>query len=245
MRLIVNADDFGMTDGVTQGILNAMRHGMVSSTTMMVNMPGTKNAAMEIRRDPGIAAGLHVNISIGRPLTHCPSLTRNGAFQKPGAWGGDESYDEEELYREILAQYNAFEELTGKRPTHADSHLYTHQKFPKVRSAVMRLAGEMGIPVRDGQAAGQIAAVFEGRFKLAPGETAEQLKEKCKMLLRELAAYPLAELMVHPAFADHWLMTHSSYHLQRTAEHAVLTDPEMMAYMASLGIIRATYQDVG
>ena len=42
MKLIVNADDFGLTDGVTLGILHAMEHGIVTSTTMMVNTPGAQ-----------------------------------------------------------------------------------------------------------------------------------------------------------------------------------------------------------
>ena len=45
MKLIVNADDFGITDGVTLGILHAMEHGIVTSTTMMVNTPGAQAAA--------------------------------------------------------------------------------------------------------------------------------------------------------------------------------------------------------
>ena len=44
MKLIVNADDFGLTDGVTKGILGAMNHGIVTSTTMMVNTPGTEKS---------------------------------------------------------------------------------------------------------------------------------------------------------------------------------------------------------
>ena len=132
MKLIVNADDFGLTDGVTFGILSAIERGIVTSTTMMVNMPGTQTAAEIARKAPALAIGLHINISLGNPLTRCESLTENGKFQKPSVIGTDDRYREEELYSEMRAQYSRFLELTGRRPTHIDSHLYVHQKFPKV-----------------------------------------------------------------------------------------------------------------
>lgn len=130
MKLIVNADDFGLTDGVTYGILDAMNNGIVTSTTMMVNTPGTAKAATIARENPELAVGLHINISLGCPLTDGFSLTENGTFLKPSVIGSDERYNEEELYREMRAQYQKFLELTGRKPTHLDSHLYAHQKFP-------------------------------------------------------------------------------------------------------------------
>lgn len=92
MKLIVNADDFGLTDGVTLGILHAMEHGIVTSTTMMVNTPGAQAAADIARREAGLAVGLHINISLGSPLTACESLMENGKFQKPSVIGTDERY---------------------------------------------------------------------------------------------------------------------------------------------------------
>ena len=140
MKLIVNADDFGLTDGVTLGILHAMEHGIVTSTTMMVNTPGAQTAADIARREAGLAIGLHINISLGSPLTACESLTENGKFQKPSVIGTDERYRDEDLYLEMRAQYSRFLALTGHRPTHVDSHLYVHQIFPKVSRALRRLA---------------------------------------------------------------------------------------------------------
>lgn len=244
MKLIVNADDFGLTDGVTRGILDAIRNGIVTSTTMMVNAPGTLTAAKIVREDPSLAVGLHINISLGTPMTACPSLTQNGHFLKPAALGTDERYLEEEVYREIHAQYAEFLKLTGRKPTHLDSHLYTHQKFPKVRTAVKRLAEETELPVRD-LAAGRYPRIrFEGNFKVSPGQTKEQLREKCLRLLRELEGYPVAELMVHPAFDDPWLRANSSYNIQRILEHEVLTDPDIQKYIARAPVTPASFRDL-
>ena len=245
MKLIVNADDFGLSDGVTQGILDAMKRGIVTSTTMMVNMPGTQGAAAIARENPNLAVGLHVNISLGSPLTNGPSLTENGMFLKPSALGSDDRYDEEELYQEMRAQYHRFVELTGRTPTHMDSHLYAHQKFTKASCAIRRLAEEEKLPVRDLATSRFSRTYFEGNFKVKPGETPEDLKEKCLCLIRSLSGYPVAEMMVHPAFPDEWLLNNSSYNAQRSMEHAVLTDPDVCQYISKAAVTLATFRDLG
>ncbi|MGI6700254.1 MAG: carbohydrate deacetylase [Christensenellales bacterium] len=244
MKLIVNADDFGLTDGVTQGILDAMNRGIVTSTTMMVNMPGTQSAATIARENPNIAVGLHVNISLGSPLSNGPSLTENGLFLKPSALSSDNRYDEEELYQEMRAQYHCFVELIGRRPTHVDSHLYAHQKLTKANCAIRRLAEEEKLPVRDMATSRYSRTYFEGNFKVKPGETQEDLKEKCLHLIKSLLGYPVAELMVHPAFPDEWLLNNSSYNTQRSMEHAVLTDPDICQYISKAAVTLATFRDL-
>lgn len=117
MKLIVNADDFGLTSGVTYGIYDAMCRGVVTSTTMMVNTSATLLAAQLAKREPALAVGLHVNISLGGPLTSCPSLLKNGMFQKPAVLGSDEGYDVGELDEELEAQYQCFVTLVGRGPT--------------------------------------------------------------------------------------------------------------------------------
>ena len=244
MKLIVNADDFGLTDGVTYGILDAMRKGIVTSTTMMVNTPGTEQAAEIVRKNPELAVGLHINISLGFPLTEAYSLTENGVFLKPSVIGSDDRYNEEELYREMRAQYLRFVELTGRKPTHLDSHLYAHQKFPKVGVAIRKLAEEEHLPVRD-LATNQFPCIhFEGNFKVKPEETQADLKTKCLHLIDGLASYPFAELMVHPAHLDDWLINNSSYSAQREIEYAVLTDPDICEHISESVITLATFQDL-
>ena len=68
-KLIVNADDFGLSKGQNYGIVEACRNGVVTSTTMMVNTSATLLAAQLAKREPALAVGLHVNISLGGPLT--------------------------------------------------------------------------------------------------------------------------------------------------------------------------------
>lgn len=67
-RLIVNADDFGFSEGITEGILRAHREGIVTSTTITANMPAAEAASARLREAPGLGVGVHLNVSQGRPL---------------------------------------------------------------------------------------------------------------------------------------------------------------------------------
>ena len=79
-RLIVNADDFGLTPGVSEGILAAHRHGIVTSTTVLVNSSIPPHHVARAR-DSGLGIGLHANLTLGRPLTSGAALVdESGRF---------------------------------------------------------------------------------------------------------------------------------------------------------------------
>lgn len=244
MKLIVNADDFGLTHGVTRGILDAMDNGIVTSTTMMVNTRGTEEAAQIARSRSELAVGLHINISLGLPLTDCPSLLRDGSFTKPKVLGNTCGYDEADLDRELNAQYQRFVSLIGRKPSHIDSHLYAHQKYPEVNHAVRRLAQREGLPVRDADTNQYPKVFFQGNFKVSPGETREDLQRKLMTFLEQMQPLPSAELMVHPGLADTWLHNNSSYHSQRIIEYQVLTDPEIKDHLRKMNVQLISFLDM-
>ncbi len=70
----MNADDFGLIELVSEGIIEAFNNAQVSSTTLMVNTPGTEHAVGLAERHPTLGVGLHFNLTEGRPLTAAPSL---------------------------------------------------------------------------------------------------------------------------------------------------------------------------
>ena len=149
MKLIINADDFGLSEGITYGIYDAVKRGVVTSTTMMVNMRASALAGEIVKRDDSLSVGLHLNLSFGKPLTDCFSLTCEGRFVKPKNCDIHDQFTDEDLDKELDAQYKKFCELTGKKPTHIDSHLYMHQIYDNVRLAALRLADKYRIPVRE------------------------------------------------------------------------------------------------
>lgn len=69
-RLIVNADDYGLSEGVCLGILKAHRDGILTSTTCMMNMENIEKY-LEMTKDyPNLGLGVHLNITVGKPLTN-------------------------------------------------------------------------------------------------------------------------------------------------------------------------------
>ena len=70
-QLIVNADDFGLTEQVSRGIVDAHRKGIVTSTTLMAN-GGAFDAAVAMgRREYQLAIGVHLNLTQGVPVSNC------------------------------------------------------------------------------------------------------------------------------------------------------------------------------
>ncbi|HBT63382.1 MAG TPA: hypothetical protein DEB10_01810 [Ruminococcaceae bacterium] len=246
MKLIINADDFGLTNGVTYGIYDAVKNGIATSTTMMINTPGTKLAAGIIKSDKNLKVGLHLNLSLGKPLTSCESLVdENGCFIKPKILKSDERYDEQEVYDEFEAQYAAFIALTGKKPTHMDSHLYLHQIFPKVERQAKRLSEKFEIPLRKYDTKYYSGVYFEDRFKLAKDESFILLKSKFKKLVAENSGKEVIELMAHPGYLDKEILEMSSYSFPRTEEGAVLKDPEIKEFISRNAVELISFAELG
>ena len=104
-RLVVTADDFGLTRGVVEGIVEAHEIGIVTSTSLMVNAPAAEDAFEEARRLPSLATGLHFVLTFGRPFGPREPLSRllsrDGAFLKNGS--GDHSSARPDEVRERTA----------------------------------------------------------------------------------------------------------------------------------------------
>lgn len=81
-KWIINADDFGYSKGVNYGIIEAHQQGIVTSATLMANMPGATHAAALAKDKPNLGVGVHLVLTIGKPLTEdVPSLIdKNGHF---------------------------------------------------------------------------------------------------------------------------------------------------------------------
>jgi hopanoid biosynthesis associated protein HpnK len=150
-KLIVNADDFGLTEGVNRAILDGHKNGIITSTTLMANGLAFDSAVAASSTAPGLGVGVHLNLTQGRPVTpaaQVPSIvTSDGSFfPSPGnlAWQilsrrakvGD---IETELRSQIEKVASA-----GIRITHLDSHKHIHL-LPPLFSVVVKLAREYRI----------------------------------------------------------------------------------------------------
>ncbi|MFL4993994.1 MAG: ChbG/HpnK family deacetylase, partial [Microvirga sp.] len=118
--VILCADDFGLADGVSRGIVELAEMGRLSATGAMTNMPGWRRMARSLMplRDR-IAVGLHLNFTAGTPLGPMPRLATLGAFPAlkdllPKAL--KRQLPDSEIAEEISRQIEAFEEAFGDAP---------------------------------------------------------------------------------------------------------------------------------
>ena len=146
-RLIVNADDFGLSPGVNAGIILAHREGILTSATLLANAPGFDEAVALAADNPRMGVGLHLNLVRGRPLSppeEAPELTAAGGRLRP--------FRLRRMTAAFLAQAEAeyrrqFERVlaAGIAPTHID-----FEKHHAVQASLYRLAcglaREYGVP---------------------------------------------------------------------------------------------------
>ena len=150
-RVIINADDFGLSPGVNRGILEAFRDGILSSTTMLVNLPHFEDAASVALANPELPVGVHLSLLWGPPVSDpasVPSLVEpDGLFPRSLAvlarryFLGSLRIDH--VRAEFRAQVERFRRA-GLTPTHVDTHKHVHC-LPGILDALTQVAGELGI----------------------------------------------------------------------------------------------------
>jgi chitin disaccharide deacetylase len=150
-RLILNADDFGMTLGVNEGIVRAHRDGILTSTTLMATGDAFDDAVAKAKATPTLGVGCHVVLTGGTavsPREKIPSLIDSAgrlpeslpSFVAKVTSGGIKIA---EIETEIHAQIQKIRSA-GIEPTHLDSHKHTHA-HPQVMHAFGRVAREMKV----------------------------------------------------------------------------------------------------
>jgi hopanoid biosynthesis associated protein HpnK len=148
-RLIVNADDFGLTAGVNRAIVEGNRQGIVTSATLMANAQASEAAIDLARSQPGLKTGCHVVLIDGVPLSaNLPSLTNGSArfrssLKEFAIAAVRKKLAAEEIEREVEAQVRKLQS-SGITLTHVDSHKHTHM-FPHVLRPLLRAARTCGI----------------------------------------------------------------------------------------------------
>lgn len=250
MKVIMNADDFGFSKGVNHGILEAFQHGIVTSTSLMTNMPGFENAIELMKQYPDLLkVGIHLVTSVEYAITpNLKTLTdENNHF-----------YHNEEIiancdYEEIKTEYEAQMKkflATGFKPTHIDFH-WCHT--PVQLKAAMYLAKKYDVPVRAGDK--EIEALFaENGVRYAPnhisdfynqGERTTEVETMLGLLQKSLDQnLDIIGFAVHPAYVDYDLLTLSSYNVQRAKEFNVLTDPRIMQFINDNHIEMISFADI-
>ncbi len=163
-RVIINADDFGYTAEVVQGVIDLHQAGVISSTSCMTNMPTWPQAAAYLRAHPELGAGVHLLFNEGRPVLPAekvPALVGpDGRFMKDRQilWSF-RRHTSDQLRAELRAQVERFITDVGRLPDHLDNHSAISYVRPDRFKLTLELAQEYGLPIRfpfgddlDGQA---------------------------------------------------------------------------------------------
>src|SRR5437879_534779 len=150
-RLIVNADDFGLTESVNRGIIVAHREGILTSASLLANGLAFDDAIASSRRFPDLSVGVHLNISGGAPVS--PASRISSLLNELGQlhltplhmWirilTGQINLEDirSEFRAQILKVFDA-----GLTPTHLDGHLHVHV-LPQIAPIMIALAHEFRI----------------------------------------------------------------------------------------------------
>lgn len=232
-RVIVNADDLGRSIGINDGIFAAHEQGIVSSATLMAGERAAGDAATRLSDHPRLGVGMHLTLTGSRPTLpadRVPSLVdATGALpRKPE---GIRDFRARDVAAEIRNQLRIFRELTGRLPTHLDSHHHSHRN-PVVLEAVIELAREYRLPVR--RSSPEVAALLDSAGVATTRSFSERFfgdSATLEVLLALLRAAPpgTTEIMCHPGYADDDLRRESGYADEREREIRVLCDPAALA----------------
>jgi predicted glycoside hydrolase/deacetylase ChbG (UPF0249 family) len=228
-RLIVNADDFGTSPGVNDGIAQAHRRGIVTSASLMVRGSAARQASDLGRDCPRLGIGLHLDLgeweyrdAQWRPRYEVVPLNEAGAVAV-----------------EVERQLEAFRQLVGRDPTHLDSHQHVHRDEP-VRSVAIELAQRLGVPLRHFQPRVRYCGAFyaqTGQGEPLPGA----IEPRSLIRLVSSLSPGFTELACHPARVVDF---ESAYAGERLAELAALCDADVRRAVESAGVELCTFREV-
>jgi predicted glycoside hydrolase/deacetylase ChbG (UPF0249 family) len=146
-RLIVNADGFGFGEGATQGVLDALRGGFISSVSVNANFPQAERVRELVRDFPSVTVGVHVNPMVGRPCLapeRVPSLVGEDGMFHGDAFDGllrRGRIARDELEAELREQVRRIAGWAGARLTHLDSQGNRHLSYFDVFLDLARQCG--------------------------------------------------------------------------------------------------------
>lgn len=227
--LIINADDFGIAPGVNRGILELHEIGVVTSTSIIVNLPGFNDAIKRLTNVTKLGIGLHFNLSHGSPISPAnvvPSLVDgDGNLCRASK---ESSWSENDVMIELNAQMERLLS-SGIFPSHIDSHGFIQDKIVVCRPIVL-LAKRMNIPMRiTGWEPALNMPMPLGVNNFYANTYFEDSGKR--LLLNNLCSVPkgISELICHPGYVDKYLENVCDWTNVREIELKVLSDPEILA----------------
>ena len=251
------------------GIIDAAKAGVVTSASLMVNLPAADDAIVRARSCRSISLGLHLNFTSGRPLTYAPSLTQpeTGDFfplRELLTRATLGLVDESDIERECLAQISRMTHA-GFPPTHLDSHRHVHL-HPAIYPTIVAAAASKGVTqiripreplwlnAADWRAslkkvgllvctAISVRGTSVDRKRRFFGISLQGGRSFAERLFALITRLPrgTSELMTHPGYADPALAQWDSYGVERETELKVLRSAEFRDLLDRQGVTLASF----
>jgi predicted glycoside hydrolase/deacetylase ChbG (UPF0249 family) len=262
--LIINADDYGRTPGVSKGIRKAHRDGIVTSTTVLMNMSGIEeDVHVAMKETPDLGLGVHLVLTCASPLL--PSSALDSITGGRDTFPALEDFirnltgiNPEQAAAEWDAQIRKFISISGRKPDHLDSHhhvtYFSEPLFLKFLELAQRYAcpiriphpcpsgccdglpEELTEPVRD--FVPRLTATFGTKkpdWFIGTFYDAQATYEQLTAIIDRLTP-GVSEIMCHPGYADQALLDGSAYSRLREREIEILTMDSVRQKLAEHGI---------
>jgi len=273
--LIVTADDVGLHRGMTEGAIEAHRHGIVTACSLVANGAAFEHAVEQLRDVPRLEVGIHLTLVEERPLARgVESLVGTNDLLHENFVAFVPRYyarmiDMAEVERELRLQIELVL-AAGVRVTHLNGHQHLHL-LPRIFEIALRLAEEYGVryvrTVDDGGAGGGLARRLAVRRLNALGRSARKSARKRGLptndatigvasaghltnvghliTLLEQVAEGVTELVAHPGLGDAELGAAYDWEYEWDAETRALCDPRLRQAIADRGITLVAPSAVG
>jgi predicted glycoside hydrolase/deacetylase ChbG (UPF0249 family) len=253
--LIINADDFGLTDVVCQAIVELGQGGGISSTTAMLGVPEALPRIHRYWDKLTIPCGVHLHLTYGAPISkgmqqYCASRW-DGQFPRLRT---EIAYPADLAMEECRAQVELFRQEFGQ-PSHLDTHHGFHRDS-RYRAGLLQLAREYGLPMRGGDGGEEVAArdygVAESSVLEAWSNTGWDTPEAGLVKLREVLGQARTaklsgvwELVCHPGYTDGHLRAITTLNDRRELERQVLGGVEARALWQEFGVELVNFKALG
>jgi len=213
-RLIVRADDIGMTHAANVGVIKSYTEGITTSAELMVVTPWLPEAVKMLNEHPDLDVGLHAAFTSEwetmkwGPLTWSPSLTDEDGYFLPATFPNPnypgesmmeakERISLEEFEKEFRAQIELAIKLVP-RVSHISGHMMWSAVSPEIASAANRIAAEFGLLLTDGSGEAMKELGIEG-FPMEWGVALEERESKFIEALAKLEKGKTYLYVEHPA----------------------------------------------
>ncbi|MFP7171300.1 chitin disaccharide deacetylase [Terribacillus sp. FSL K6-0262] len=239
-KLIINADDFGYSRAINFGIIDCFQHGVLSSATLMTNMPGAAHAAELAKQNQDLGVGVHLVLTCGNPIlkNHRTIVDVDGKFRKLSFYESAFNIELDEVYDEWKAQIERFLAF-GIKPTHLDSHHHINT-YEGIREVFVRLAEEYRLPVRKNMEY-SIRLRHPDRFEYY----VEQILQDEVSIAKAFSNADTVEVMCHPGYIDKSVTEGSSYVYPRLDELELLTSDKVKQVLSNCKDVKlATFKSI-